>query len=142
MSVSKRVGFLKLLAFLLLIGPGFMMILGSKGPFMPAINAFLDFAHQPYDGLTRVSGEAGFLLNAILGGILIGFGTMIWMVAEHVFRHDLALGRKIILTALLAWFITDSLGSILTGAWFNSVINLVILLSFLTPLFIGKEKTA
>ena len=140
MTVNSRVLLLKVLAFLLLIGPGLMMILGFKGPFMPAVNAFLDFAHQPYDGQTAVSGQAGFLLNAILGGILIGFGTMIWMVAEHVFRGSPGLGRKIILTALLAWFFTDSLGSVLAGAWFNAVINLAILVLFLIPLMMGKRE--
>lgn len=119
-----------------------MMIFGFKGPFMPAVNAFLDFAHQPYDGQTQVNGQAGFLLNAILGGILIGFGTMIWMVAEHVFRGDPKLGKKIIFTALLCWFVTDSLGSVLAGAWFNAVINLVILGSFLVPLMMGKNSAA
>ena len=140
MTISTRVLLLKVLAFALLIGPGLMMILGFKGPFMPAVNAFLDFAHQPYDGQTQVSGEAGFLLNAILGGILIGFGTMIWMVSEYVFRGNPGLGRKIILTALLAWFVTDSLGSVLAGAWFNAIINLVILVSFLVPLLMGKSE--
>lgn len=138
MTIHRRVLFLKILAFLLLIGPGLMMILGTKGPFMAAINGFLDFAHQPYDGQTQISGEAAFLLNAILGGILIGFGTLIWMVSEHVFRGNPALGRKMILTALLAWFITDSLGSVLAGAWFNAVINLVILIAFLLPLLFGR----
>ncbi len=140
MTVNTRVLILKTLAFLLLIGPGLMMILGAKGPFMPAVNGFLDFAHQPYDGQTAVSGQAGFLLNAILGGILIGFGTMIWMVSEHVFRSDQALGRKIILTALLCWFVTDGLGSVLAGAWFNAVINLVILIAFLIPLMMSAKE--
>lgn len=138
MTIDRRVLLLKILAFLLLIGPGLMMILGAKGPFMPAVNGFLDFAYQPYDGQTQVAGEAGFLLNAILGGILIGFGTMIWMVAEHVFRGNPGLGRKIILTALLAWFVTDSFGSVLAGAWFNGIINLLFLALFLIPLTLGK----
>ena len=141
MTISTRVLLLKIFAILLLIGPGLMMILGFKGPFMPAINGFLDIAHQPYDGQTQVSGQAGFLLNAILGGILIGFGTMIWMVSEHVFRENPDLGRKIILTSLLAWFVTDSLGSVLAGAWFNGVLNTVILICFLVPLLLGKAKT-
>ncbi len=139
MPIESRVRLIKISAFLLLIGPGLMMITGPDGPFLQSINAFLDFAHQPYDGGQQITGDAGFLLTAILGGVLVGFGVMIWQVTDVVYSADPAMGRRIILISLLCWFLCDSLGSLLAGAWFNAVINTVILALFLFPLLAGQR---
>jgi len=139
MTINTRIHLIKLWAAALLIGPGFLMITAPVTGLTSWVNLFLDFAFQPFDGAQAIEGGAASLLNAILGGILIGFGAMIWMVSEHVFRADQALGRKLILTPLLAWFFTDSAGSILTGAWFNAVMNAVFLALFLIPLLAGRR---
>lgn len=116
------------------------MVTGPVTPFMGLLNGFLDLAHQPVDGGQVVADDAARLLTAILGGILVGFGVMIWLIAERVLRTDPALGRGLILVPLLCWFVTDSLGSILAGAWFNAIINVAILVSFLIPLLVGKTN--
>lgn len=139
MSVSKRITFLKVLALTLLIGPGLLMITAPLTGLGFLTEMFLDLAHQPYEGAQPITGKSAHLLNAILGGILVGFGTMIWVVAEHVLRKDFALGRKLILIPLICWFITDSLGSIFTGAWFNAVLNSLIFGAFAIALFLGKK---
>jgi len=135
MSISARINFLKILAFLLLIGPGLLMVTAPVTGLGGLTEMFLDLAHQPYEGAQPITGKSAHLLNAILGGILVGFGVMIWVVAEHVLRKDFVLGRRLILIPLLCWFITDSLGSVFAGAWFNVVINAAILGLFLTGLF-------
>jgi hypothetical protein len=131
MSISARITFLKTLAFVLLIGPGLLMVTAPVTGLGSLTEMFLDLAHHPY--------ESAHLFNAILGGILVGFGTMIWVVAEHVLRKDFALGRKLIIIPLIRWFVTDSLGSLLTGAWFNAVLNAGIFGSFMFALFFGKR---
>lgn len=140
MTLNVRILLIKAAAAGLLIIPGLVMATGPVTPFMGLVNAFLDLAHQPIDGGQVVADDAARLLNAILGGILVGFGVMIWLVAERVLRTDPALGRGLILVPLLCWFTTDSLGSILAGAWFNAVINVAILVSFLIPLLAGNSK--
>ena len=134
MPLTTRITLLKVAAAGLLIIPGLIMILGPESPLIFLVNAFLDFAHQPMDGLQRVDSGAALLQNAILGGILVGFGMMIWLVTERVYRNDPQTGREVILIPLLCWFLTDSAGSIIAGGWFNAVINIAILTTFLVPL--------
>ena len=133
--MNTRIALIKVAAFAMLIGPGLIMIIGPITPFMSWVNAFLDLAYQPFDHAQKVTESTALLLNAILGGVLIGFGVMIWMVAEHVYRDNQALGRKIIIISILSWFITDCAGSIIAGAWFNAIINTVLLLTLIAPLF-------
>jgi len=142
MSISARITFLKILAFLLLIGPGLLMVTAPVTGLGSLTEMFLDLAHQPYEGAQPITGKSAHLMNAILGGILVGFGTMIWVVSEHVLRKDFALGRKLILMPLICWFVTDSLGSVLTGAWFNAVLNTGIFGAFLIALFLGRAASA
>ncbi|WP_051279596.1 hypothetical protein [Hellea balneolensis] len=138
MSISTRITLLKVLAFLLLIGPGLLMVTAPVTGLGGLTEMFLDFAYQPYEGAQPITGKSAHLLNAILGGILVGFGAMIWVVSQHVLRKNIALGRRLILIPLICWFITDSLGSVLTGAWFNAVLNAGIFGSFLIALYAGK----
>ena len=142
MNLNMRIAAIKIAAAALLIGPGLIMATAPISPLAGLVDAFLDLAHQPVDGGQKVESDAGRLLNAILGGILVGFGVMIWMVAERVFRIDQTLGRAIILVPLLSWFVTDSLGSILAGAWFNAVINVAIITAFLAPLLGARPEGA
>ena len=135
MTISARIIFLKILAVLLLIGPGLIMVTAPVTALGGFTEMFLDLAHQPYEGEQPITGKSAHLLNAILGGILVGFGVMIWVVAEHVLRKDFVIGRRLIFTPLICWFITDSLGSVFAGAWFNAVLNAGILGSFLAALF-------
>lgn len=134
MTLSVRILFLKIAAGVLLIGPGLLMILAPVTPTLGLVERFLDLAHQPLDGAQAIVGDAAFLLNAILGGVLVGFGLMIWLVAERVYRNDPALGRGLILTPLIGWFVCDGLGSVIAGAWFNVVLNTVFLAIFVAPL--------
>ena len=135
MSISARIIFLKILGVLLLIGPGLLMVSAPVTRLGGLTEMFLDLAHQPYEGAQPITGKSAHLLNAILGGILVGFGTMIWVVAEHVLREDFALGRRLIFIPLICWFITDSLGSVWGGAWFNAVLNAGIFGLFAVALF-------
>lgn len=140
MGLNARITTLKVAAFALLIGPGLIMITGPISPLMSWVEAFLDLAYQPLNGLEKVNENAALLLNAILGGVLAGFGVMIWLVADRVYRQDQALGRSLILIPLCCWFLCDSLGSILAGAWFNAVINIAILAAFLLPLILPSSN--
>lgn len=133
MTLDTRVRLVTINAFALLILPGLLMVAGLALPVMVLVEAFLDLAHLPVDGGQPVDSDAARLLNAILGGVLVGFGTLIWRVGDTVFRSDPETGAALIVPAAAAWFVTDSLGSILAGAWFNAVINLAILAALLFP---------
>jgi len=134
MTLNFRIIWIKIAASALLIIPGVMMILAPLVPmFFVAVSAFLDFAFQPLNGLETLSGTTAGLLNAILGGVLLGFGVMIWMVAEHVYRKDVKLGRRLLLAPIVSWFLCDSLGSVIAGAWFNAALNVGIFVLLTIP---------
>ncbi|MHA7870970.1 MAG: excinuclease ABC subunit A [Hyphococcus sp.] len=142
MERNARVVILKAAAFALLIGPGLIMVSAPATPLLGWVEAFLDLAHQPLDGGERIDDSAGRLLNAILGGVLVGFGAMIWLTAERVYRNNPDLGRPLILAPMSCWFVADSAGSILAGAWFNAVLNAAFFALFLAPLLWPAGKRA
>lgn len=77
-------------------------------------------------------------LNAVLGGVMIGWGWMMFCLSHpKIFNESI---RKIMLSALIIWFFTDSLGSYASGLVMNIVLNIVFLCLFLIPLVILKEK--
>lgn len=140
MTLQFRIVWLKCAAAALLIIPGVMMVLAPITPFSAAVDMFLDLAFQPFDGAEQVAGTTALLLNAILGGVLVGFGVMIWMVAEHVYRRDMKLGRTLLLAPILSWFICDSAGSVLAGAWFNGILNVGILAFLTLPILLPSKS--
>ncbi|MBM3483155.1 MAG: hypothetical protein FJX66_07610 [Alphaproteobacteria bacterium] len=74
------------------------------------------------------------LLNGISGGLLIGWGSMMtWLSLGPIARGDGG-ARRAAWVAIGAWFLADSLGSILSDAPGNIVLNVGILLLFAIPL--------
>ena len=108
----------------------------------PGLNLFVDLAHLPLDRAQGINTETEALLTAISGGLLCGLGAAVWLMAEHLYANDPTLARRMILIALMAWYIPDSLGSLAAGAWFNVVMNSGFLALFLVPLLRTKEKEA
>lgn len=100
---------------------------------------FLDLIHLPLDGSQTFSSDSELVLGAISGGLLFGFGVMAHQVTTHVYAPNPALGGRIILRAILAWFIVDSTGSVLSGAWFNVVLNSSFLALFLVPVLAAQR---
>lgn len=133
MTIDARIRFLKIASVALLILPGVLTIAGLVLPVRWMIEAFLDVAVLPVDGAQAVDTDTAKLLAAILGGVLVGFGVMIWRIADTVFRTDPELGASLLVPAICAWFIADSAGSVMAGAWFNAVLNTVILAALLYP---------
>ena len=121
------------------IGSGLVVFFGvivwlGSNPATAAIPAmFADLIFWPLDGLqTFASGEAR-LLSAIAGGVMIGWGLMLWALAGDGLRRMPAFAKRAILTSIWAWFVIDSLGWLLAGAPLNLAGNLVFLALFTLP---------
>jgi len=80
--------------------------------------------------LTRVN----HLADAILGGVMAGWGVMIWMLANRLLPVAPVEVKRMVTTSALVWFAVDTGGSIASGGWFNGVLNLGFLAMFLAPL--------
>lgn len=106
---------------------------------IPALQAptalLLDLVYLPLDGAPSTGGSATRILSAISGGVLIGWGLMMWLLATTLYAKEPALCRKIILTSIVSWFIVDSSMSIAAGAFLNVVFNVGFLLVFALPVW-------
>lgn len=119
-------------------------IVGSFGPvfFLGTMAATaeparftLDLLSWPLDGGSSYASPDTRFLSALTGGFLFGWGVTIWCLAQWV--HDAAPEgvRRTVLTGLLAWFCLDSAGSIASGNAANAVINVIVLLTAVGPLW-------
>lgn len=120
------------------------IVVGSFGPifFLGTMMATseparwtLDFLSLPIDGLQTYDAPTTRFLSALTGGFLLGWGVCIWCLQKWV--YDLAPEgvRKSVLIGLLCWFILDSAGSIASGNISNALINVVVLIVSVGPLW-------
>lgn len=95
----------------------------------------LDLLSWPVDGATTWASADTRFLSALTGGFLLGWGVTIWCLATWV--HDAAPEgvRRAVLTGLVAWFCLDSAGSIASGNASNALINVIVLLAAVGPLW-------
>ncbi|TCL09213.1 hypothetical protein BXY66_1258 [Shimia isoporae] len=112
----------------------FASLLGGQ----PLMVLFLDLIHLPLDGTQTFSSDSELVLGAISGGLLVGFGVMVHQVTVHVYADNPELGGRMVLRAIFAWFIVDSTGSVLAGAWFNVVLNGAFLALFVVPVLAAR----
>ncbi|KIC37377.1 hypothetical protein [Leisingera sp. ANG-M7] len=117
---------------------GLAMVLALVTPLGAVLSLFIDLAFLPVDGAQALSPGAASLMTAISGGLMCGFCVLIYLVTERIYSTDPALGRRLLLPALLAWYIPDSLGSLASGAWFNVAMNTAFLGLFLVPLVLAR----
>ena len=95
----------------------------------------LDILSLPLDGLQNFNEPTTRFLSALTGGFLTGWGVMVWCLSIWVYDKAPEAIRKTVLTGVLAWFIFDSTGSIASGNPSNAVINILVLLIAVGPLW-------
>jgi hypothetical protein len=93
----------------------------------------LNLAIDPSGEAASLTTEAR-LLAVIGGGLLIGWSALAWHVTTTQIEAGDARGVRALSIALLAWFGTDSLGSVIAGVPLNALGNLIYLALFLPPL--------
>lgn len=117
---------------------GLVIALGIHSPLAPLVTLFLDLAHFPLDGAQVITTETEHLLLAIAGGLCVGLGVVIILITPLMDPTITSPGaqplKKLLLIAALAWYIPDSLGSFLSGAWFNVLLNSGFLAMVLVPI--------
>ena len=121
---------------------GMSMVASLFTPLAGLMNLFVDLAHFPVDGAQSVLSETDRLLTAITGGLLVGLGAFGWQIAEHVYKNNPTLGGRALTIGVLAWYVPDSVGSVIAGAGFNVVLNTGFLAMFLVPVFLARKNAA
>lgn len=115
------------------IGFALMIGLGSHPATDLPLRWFGDLLFWPLGDRAAVLGDEARLVAAILGGIMTGFGLMIWMLTDALIDSDPKLLRRVIVTVMAVWFVVDSTGSVAAGAPLNVVGNLGFLALFVIP---------
>jgi hypothetical protein len=120
------------------------IVVGSFGPIfflgtMPVTSELarltLDILSWPLDGGTLWTSPDTRFLSALTGGFLLGWGVTIWCLATWVYDSAPEGVRKTVLVGLLSWFCLDSAGSIASGNASNALINIIVLLLAVGPLW-------
>ena len=114
---------------------GLLIAAASIPAAAPPVEFLADLIFFPIDGAQSVIAPETRLMNAIGGGVMTGWGIMLWMLASRLYPREPALARQIIVTSIVAWFIVDSAGSVLSGAPLNALFNTSFLLIFCVPLW-------
>jgi hypothetical protein len=139
MNVQRTVFQLKC-ASAIVIGFGLLTALAA----WPALNLptlwLVDLMFFPFDGQQSLGAPESRILCAILGGILVGFGILQWLITTRLFAREPALARQMLLTSMGSWFVVDSIASVMAGAPFNAVMNVPFLLLFVIPLWRGAAQ--
>lgn len=103
---------------------------------------FADLLFWPLDGAQSLEQPAARLLSAISGGLLVGWGVMLWQIAARIWPRDRQLAASLIRSSLWAWFVIDSTASTIAGAPLNVIFNALFLAAFLLPLRIAEGERA
>lgn len=115
------------------MGFGLMTALAALPQLAAPTVMLADILIWPVDGAETGSLPEARLLYAIAGGVLTGWGWMIWLLAGEAMDRQPELVRAIIRQSLLLWFAVDSTGSVLAGAPLNVLANGAFLALFLVP---------
>lgn len=138
MLLERRIMLLKV-ASGIVIGFGVIAVLAALPSTSGVMRFLADLIFWPVDGAQTVSADETRLLSAISGGLMVGWGLLLWLLAARLFPNDPDLGRRLILPSISAWFVVDSLGSIAAGAPINALFNIAFLPMFFVPLLWSKD---
>jgi hypothetical protein len=120
------------------------IVIGSFGPifFLGTILSTseparftLDLLSFPIDGIQNYNEPTTRFLSALTGGFLFGWGVMVWCLSSWVYDKAPNAVRKTVLVGVLSWFFLDSAGSIASGNSSNAIINILVLLIAVGPLW-------
>lgn len=74
------------------------------------------------------------LAHAVMGAVMVGWGTALLLVLRGPMRRDPKEGVRIFSLSLACWFVPDTVFSLTSGFWQNAILNLVFAVLFAIPL--------
>jgi hypothetical protein len=142
MTVSTASRVLKLSSLVFLIALGLLFALANMpGLEWPAL-LFLDLLFTPFGSPVVFASPEMRMLAAIGGGITVGWGVMIWLVADRLLPRDPDLARSLLLPGIVVWYVVDTASSLLAGSIINAVLNTGLVAVFTLPLLAMKTGPA
>lgn len=111
----------------ILLGIGVLFALAALPFLHPFARVFLKVAYWPIHSVPNDLAVPVPLLIGITGGLTAGLGGMHWALGTHVAPLSPDAAAKVSRIVAWTWFCTDSAASVLVGAPFNVVLNLLFL---------------
>ncbi len=128
---------------LLIVALGLLVAFGAHPATALPATWLADIVFWPFDGLQTLEAPAARVLAAISGGVMVGWGLMIWLVIDRLLPADPRLARLLVVESTLAWYLVDSTGSFVSGATVNVLLNTVLMLTIVMPAWrLGKVQVA
>ncbi len=117
---------------------GLALALAAFPPLGGPVVLLADILIWPMDGAETGTAPGMRLVLAIGGGVMAGWGWLIWRLAGDPMARQPEMIRSVVRQSVVVWFVLDSGGSVLAGAPLNVVGNLVFLALFLVPMLRGR----
>ncbi|MEZ5932380.1 MAG: excinuclease ABC subunit A [Alphaproteobacteria bacterium] len=140
MQAQTRTFWLKV-ASEIVIAFGLLIVLASTSSSAFPVSFLADLIFWPVDGAQAVAAPSSHLLAAIAGGVMTGWGVLLYLLTARLYPKDPDLARLLITASIGIWFVIDSLGSIAAGAPINAVLNISFLVMFLIPLWLPAARS-
>jgi len=118
---------------LFIVALGLLVALGAHPSTAWPATLLADIVFWPFDDMQRLDSQTAQLLAAIGGGVMVGWGVMLWLVIDRLMPANPALARLLLIESTLAWFLVDSTGSFVAGAIVNVLLNTVLMLAIVLP---------
>ena len=134
MTIHSTIMWLKA-ASAIVMGFGVLAGLAALPATAAPIQIMVDLIFWPVDGAPSAWGPETRLVSGIGGGLMTGWGFMLWLTASRLLPRDPDLARTLMLSSVGVWFVVDSLASLAAGAPLNALLNVSFLLMFFIPLW-------
>lgn len=95
-----------------------------------------DLLAWPLDGVPSTFDAIARALNAVAGGLMVGWGCLMYLLAKGPLARGDAETARLMLISIVAWFVVDSAGSFAAGIPGNVVLNVSFLVIFGPPLLV------
>lgn len=143
MTIERSRSFMKFAAAIF-VAFGLLSALAAWPPLAGPQQFLAQLIFMDFDGSVTIVTQSERLLSAILGGLIAGWGVILWQLVDKLYRDNPAMIGRMIMTSLLTWYMVDSTASAVAGAPLNFIGNLGFLALFLIPLMRAKpiEQTA
>jgi hypothetical protein len=109
----------------------------TSGPWL----YLFDVLRWPVDGDPATFSADTRAVNAVLGGVMVGWGLLMFFLSQRKYMTAIKELPRLMMTALLAWFVVDCSGSLLAGLPGNLVLNVLFLVMFIPPLLVLSRET-
>lgn len=141
MHGSSTVTWLKI-ASAVVVGFGILLLFAAYPATSAPVAVLSDLILWPVDGTQTLDAPETRLLSGILGGVMAGWGVLLWTVSTRLYPREPDLARTLTLTSIWVWFVVDGIGSTVAGAPLNVLLNVGFLALFVVPLWSSRKQTA